>query len=499
MTSLTRNAVANYVSQGYTTLIAVVMLPLYLKYLGAEGYGLVGFFAVMQAWFALLDMGLSPTLARQVAHTRGKGERAWCELNELLRSIEVLFALLAVSVGITVWQASDWIASQWLKVQVLDPLEVAYCIVLMGTMFGLRWFASLYRGGIQGMERMVWLSTFNIVLATVRFVGVFGLLLWVTREPRHFFEFQLVVSLAESVILGAKLRRLIPRTSDANDRWLSWPALKSVLPFAGGIGYTSALWILLTQVDKLILTRVLSLKEYGYFTLVAVVANGLLTLTAPMSQAILPRMTRLISEGKEAAMISLYRKGTLVLAAAMFPLTGTIALFSTELIYAWTGDRAAADWAGPVLTWFALGNGILIVAAFQYYLQYAHGKVGLHVINSTISAVVQIPILAYAAYQYGALGVAYAWFAIRLVGFLIFPAIVHHKLAPGLHKLWLLRDVLTPALTACVLMAVVWRVLNIDGDWSRSATLVAIAGAAALTSIVSVAILSRLVLDTNAS
>ena len=31
--------------------------PLYIKYMGAEAYGLVGFFTMLQAWFGLLDMG----------------------------------------------------------------------------------------------------------------------------------------------------------------------------------------------------------------------------------------------------------------------------------------------------------------------------------------------------------------------------------------------------------------------------------------------------------
>ncbi|MBE0623852.1 MAG: polysaccharide biosynthesis protein [Burkholderiales bacterium] len=469
------NVVANYVGQGYSTLIAIVMLPFYLKHLGAEAYGLVGFFAMLQAWFALLDMGLSPTLSRQMAHKRGQAVSGWGELRKLLRSIEVLFMLLAFVIGLGIWLSSDWIATRWLTVQTLSHDEVAYCITLMGIMFGMRWFASLYRGGVQGMERMVWLNAVTIVLATLRFVGVYALLLWVTQKPRHFFEFQLAISVIELWILAAKLYRLTPHRTDAGEVWFSWSALNAVLPFASGIAYTSGLWILLTQVDKLILSHALPLKEFGYFTLVAVVANGLLSLTGPVKQAILPRMTLLLSRGDAPAMLDLYRKSTLVVAGVIFPITGTVAIFSTELLYAWTGDKAAADWAGPVLKWFVLGNGILAIAAFPYYLQFAYGRIRLHVINSTINAVIQVPILAFAAYQYGALGVAYAWFGVRLFGFLIFPAIVHHQLVPGFHKKWLLRDVLTPALVTGVVIGMAWRVLRIEGDWSRLEMLVAIA------------------------
>lgn len=65
--SLQKNIAANYVSQIYVTLIGIVMLPVYIKYMGAEAYGLVGFFSMLQAWFSLLDLGLTPTIGRETA------------------------------------------------------------------------------------------------------------------------------------------------------------------------------------------------------------------------------------------------------------------------------------------------------------------------------------------------------------------------------------------------------------------------------------------------
>lgn len=416
------------------------MLPFYLKYLGGEAYGLVGFFAVLGAWLALLDMGLSPTLARQIAHGRGHPDQDFSQLRQLLRSIELVFIVLALVIGIGVSLASGWLAQHWLTVTALPQTDVAYCISLMGIIIALRWFSALYRGGIQGMERMVWLNIANSVLASLRYIGVYGLLRWVTHEPSHFFEFQLAVSLIELGVLGIQFYRLLP-TGKRAVLGFSWPALKAVLPFTASIAYTSGLWILLTQADKLILSHLLPLKEYGYFALVGVIANGLLTLGQPLSQALLPRMTLLLSQGNEPAMIALYRKATQGIATLIVPIAGTLALFAQPVLLAWTGNPEAASWGGPILRWFILGNGILTLAAFPFYLQYAHGKMRLQVINATINAVLQLPVLVYTASHYGALGVAYAWFAIRLLTFFVFPAIVHRRLAPRLHSRWLFIDI----------------------------------------------------------
>ena len=37
--------------------IGILVVPIYLHLLGAEGYGLFGFYVVLQSWMLLFDMG----------------------------------------------------------------------------------------------------------------------------------------------------------------------------------------------------------------------------------------------------------------------------------------------------------------------------------------------------------------------------------------------------------------------------------------------------------
>jgi O-antigen/teichoic acid export membrane protein len=450
LTTLTRNALANYAGQAYTTVIGIVMLPLYLRYMGAEAYGLVGFFSVLLAWFGLLDFGLSPALSRHVA--RHRGERGGNqEIRTLLRTIEHLFGVIAVAIIVLMLLGSRWLASDWLHIRSFSIEHVVYCIDLMGAMIGLRWFAALYRGGVQGLEQMVWLNSAIIVLATVRFIGAYALLRWVSTDVGHFFEFQLLNSALEVVVLRHRFYRHTSAGMAIAARF-SMASLRAVLPFVAGLAYTSAIWVLVTQTDKLILSHSLSIREFGHFTLVAVISNGLLMLGAPVNQAILPRMTRLHGAGDDAAMLDVYRAATRYLCAVIVPLTLYIALGAGPIVLAWTHDLQAAQLAAQVLPWYIVGSGILTVASLPYCLQFAHGDIRLHVANSTINAVVQAPIMIYAATHHGAVGVAYAWLGTRLVTFLVFPAVVHARFAPGLHRRWLFVDVLLPAALAASLM-----------------------------------------------
>ena len=97
--TLKRNLIANYLGQGWSAAMGLAFIPLYIRYLGMESYGLIGIFAVMQAWLAMLDMGLTPTLNREMARFTAGVHGAQHILN-LLRSLEcVCFgaaALIAV-------------------------------------------------------------------------------------------------------------------------------------------------------------------------------------------------------------------------------------------------------------------------------------------------------------------------------------------------------------------------------------------------------------------
>lgn len=440
--SVKRNSIANYIGQGYTILIGIVITPLYLQYLDAESYGLVGFFALMQAWMGLVDLGLSPTLSRQVALARGQ-KNGFDFFKRLLKSFELIFLVLASLVIISIFFASNWLAESWIQAESLETTVIAYSIMLMGIMIGLRWFSSLYRSGINGMEDQVWLNAANIALISLKFIGALILLVFITQDVRHFFEYQLVIGVIELLVFSKRFYKKMPITRNIPGLLdFDWSAVKSIAPFALSIAYTAGIWVLITQTDKLILSGVLSLAEFGYFSLVVLVVGGITILSGPISQAIMPRMTVLLTQGKKEEMLRYYSQGSQIVTFISFSVALMVGLYAEPLLYAWTGDREAASWGSKVLIWFALGNGVLAISAFQYYLQVSFGQLRLHVIGSTISAVIQVPIIYFSAVNYGAVGAGVAWFAFRTIWFIWWTPIVHNKFAPGFHLKWLFKEIL---------------------------------------------------------
>ena len=464
---LKKNIIANYFGQFYAIIIGIVMLPFYLKYLGAEAYGLVGFFALMQSWMMLLDMGISPTLSREVAKVKNETDNiVRLKFINLLHSLEFIFIIVSLFISLLIIINSNLITTSWIRLQTLDIDIVSYCISLMGAMIGLRLLSSLYRSGIVGSEEQVWLNKANSIIVTLKFVGVILVLHFISSDIKYFFEYQMIVTILEFFLYSFKFYNIM--NIGKFKLYFSYLDIKPILPFAMGIAYTSGIWIFLTQLDKFILSGILPLSEYGYFALVGMVANAVLAIADPIGKAILPRMVSLHKNGQNEKMIELYKNSTQLVAIIVFSVTVIMSSFSYEFLYSWTGDIKASLWGENILFWYLLGNALLSMVAFTYYLQFTFGKLRLHIRYNTVSAIVSIPLIIWSANEYGALGVSLVWFSIRLISFLFWTPVVHNKFAKGIHRDWLMKDIL-PIFLSSLAFILMFNYLDISFDYNRGA------------------------------
>lgn len=337
--SLKKNILANYAGQLYVTAVGILILPLYIKYMGAEAYGLVGFFTMLQVCFSLLDIGLTPTIGRETARYHG-GAMSALAYRQMFRALSVIFAIIAVIGGGGLWLLSEVVATSWLNVTELPRDEVVLAVQIMAISVALRWMCGLYRGVVTGSERLVWLSGFNVCVATLRFIAVFVSMGLFGFTPVVFFIHQLIAALLEVLGLYMMSHRLLPLRSSLEST-IGWSFLpvKPLLKFALSIAFTSSVWVLVTQTDKLVLSGILPLAEYGHFTLAVLVAGGIMVISGPISSAIMPRMARMHAEGKHGEMIKVYRTSTQLVSVIGGSAAITLAFCSESLLFAWTGDK----------------------------------------------------------------------------------------------------------------------------------------------------------------
>ena len=214
--------------------------------------------------------------------------------------------------------------------------------------------------------------------------------------------------------------------------------------FAGGMAVTTLLALMLTQVDKLLLSKLVSLEDFGRYVLAASAVGALNFLVTPIASAVLPRLTELVALKNEAAVASLYHHASQWVALALLPPSLLLALYANEVMYVWTGNATLAHEVTPLLallTWGTLFNGLMVV---PYIAQLAFGWAGFSARVNFIAVAIIIPTLFWAIPRFGAIGAAWTWLVLNIGYLSIAIHFMHRKILHDEKWRWYSDSLLKP-------------------------------------------------------
>lgn len=442
--ALKRNIIANYLGQGWVALMGLAFIPLYIKYLGIESYGLIGLFAVLHAWLGLLDMGLTPMLGREMARYTGGGHSNEL-IRDLLHSVELMAYGIALLIAGSVLLSSDWIAISWLRADTLPVDVVAKAFSLMGVVTALRYIEGIYRSVLIGLQRQVLFNSLNSAIATVRWGGAAAILNWFPPSIEAFFIWQGFVSLVSVVILAVITHKSLSKKGVRSGRF-SIEALRKVWRFAAGMFGITLLALLLTQVDKLILSGLLSLSEFGYYSLAGTVATTVYLLTGPITQAFYPKYCELLAKNDLTSLTECYHTGAQLVSTIAGSAAIVLIVFAEMFLFLWTHDATLAIHVAPLLQLLLLGtllNGLMWI---PYQMQLAHGWTSLALRVNAVAVAIVVPAILWAVPRYGAEGAAWVWIILNAGYLLIAVQYMHQKILTGEKQTWYLKDIALPIL-----------------------------------------------------
>jgi len=459
--SLKKNVIANYIGQGWTALMGLVFMPVYIRYLGIESYGLIGIFAILQSWLMLLDMGLTPALSREMARFTGGGHSAQ-SIRDLLRSVECIGFCVAILTALGIWYGSVWLATDWLKAEKLPITVVARAFTVMGIVMALRFIENIYRSSLVGLQKQVTLNVITSVLATIRSLGAVAILIWVAPTIKAFFVWQGIISVVTVTIFVIILYRTLP-VAQQRARF-SWTALTNIWRFAVGIMTITLLSFLLMQTDKILLSRLLTLEHFGYYALAAMVTSSLYMLVTPIDQAFFPRFTSLTSQGNQSSLKANYHLGSQLITVFVGAPAIILIVFGDIFLTVWTQDAVLAESIAPLLSVMSLGTLLNCFMHMPYQLQLAHGWTRLTIYINAIAVLILVPAIFWAAPKYGAIGVAWIWVILNASYIFLGNHFMFRRLLTKEKWSWYIDDISIPIIVAAGTATLIrWSIPKEDG------------------------------------
>jgi len=428
-----------------------VAVPLYLRFIGPEGYGLIGFFTVLSSLLSIMDAGFSAAAGRELARADGGSSDESRRAGEDVRILERGFLVVAVGLGGVIVAAAPLITGHWLNVGELSAHSAVVSVRLMGVAFAMQFPLALYNGCLLGLQRHALLNGISSTIATARAVGAVLVLALVSPTVEAFFAWQAVVSLANLVIARAVVLARLPRPPGPLRFDLG--RIRVLGRFAFGMGTINLLGLALSQLDKALLSFLLPLREFGYYMLAWALASLIYRLSTPLFSSVLPRMTQLVALGDRPSLQSLFQRAGQLMAVLVIPFSLFLATYPAEIVRLWTSSDEAARADRWVLAFLAVGTMMNALMQLPFAAQVAVGRLRPLVLIDIVSLIIFAPLIVVLTLRAGIVGAAASWTILNVGIFGAMIAVARENLEREQVRSWLVRSLATPALVGAVALA----------------------------------------------
>ncbi|MBT0962312.1 lipopolysaccharide biosynthesis protein [Denitromonas iodatirespirans] len=395
---LGQNILTNYAATVWLGGLSILLIPLYLRLLGPAQWGVVAICMVIQGVLTLLDAGLGQVMLRDVARSAREPTEVALVFRVFARAYWVLGAI-----GFVVGQlAVPWLTETWFNQGqgVPDGADIALRLVLVQFFFQ---FANGAHGGYwNGVQAQKLANMRQCGFATVKHAGALLLIfVWQPAAIAYLASFA-VVSIVECVFNALTIRselRDAPRVRLSRERFLRLGRETSVLAAGVLIGMS------VSQIDRVVLSRVVSVEDFGRYAIVASLGLAFLQLQYPLMRAFFPRV---VHEDATGGSGSFRKLGAGILVLCVLPCFA-VALAAPWVLALWLNDSpvAAAGVAPLRLILCAVAINAVYHLLYQRILARGHGKAV--VLINLAALIVTVPVTVFMANAHGILGGGVAW------------------------------------------------------------------------------------------
>lgn len=417
-----RNVIANYAGAGVAALAPMLSLPWYLQALGHQQYGLIAVIAMFQTLLGLLDAGMGQALVREFAvrFENIAGQRR--SVAALLFAFERVYWGFAWCAAGALALAAGPLAGHWLRLGDMPSTVGEMAIFGAAAIFAFQFPGSVYRSLLVGAQAQVALNALIFAGTLLRHLG--GVLV-VVSVPHigAYLVWHAVVALLETLAR----RYWAWRTLDCEGLQVRWETgeLRQVWRLVAAM--TGATWMgtLTIQMDRIVLSRMVSIEQFGYYTVAVTVAAGVLQLIYPLVQATLPRAIQLRHDA-----VALHRLGVKLFFLIGCVVVGGSVVFLVAgrwLLSVWLRDAQAAAAVYPLLAILLLGTAMNAFYNVGYVYWIVHDRSRRLLQVNALALLLSVAFIPPLVEWRGTIGAAFGWLTINLLGLVLSLEWLHRK------------------------------------------------------------------------
>lgn len=401
--SVSRNTTYNLVGAIVPVVLSLATVPLYLKMVGPERYGVLAIAWLLLGYFGLFDLGIGRSTSFRIASLRDAPGAARADTFWAALSVNLGMGLVG---GVLLLAAAGYFFGHVFKVDAALRPEIMSAVPLLACAVPIATLTGVLTGAMQGRERFLETNIVSLISTTLFQLFPLAVAYWIGPNISTLLAAAIAARLAAILVLA---QRCYLEFCKGHPRRIKRAEISLLLRYGGWVNLTSLFGPLLVMIDRFAIGAVLGAVAVTIYTVPFQLAQRIQILPGALTNALFPRLSA--SKAEEQKELASAASRTLV-ALMSLPVLG--AIFIVEpFLRLWVGDEVGLQ-SGPIGRIVLIGFWVNSFALISFIRLQASGRPDL----VTKALLAQIPFYTFALYfalkYFGFVGCAIV-FSIRCV------------------------------------------------------------------------------------
>lgn len=345
---LARNTVFNFIGQIAPMIVAVFTIPVLIKELGTDRFGVLTLAWTVIGYFTLFDLGAGQALTKLFAEKLGIGQEQ--ELPALFWTA-LLFMLIFGFIGaLAAYLLSPWLTNHLLKIPEELRSETLHSFYLLAFFVPIAISTAGLRGILEAHQRFDLINAVRIPMRISTYLGPFIIV------PFSKNLFPIVTVLIASELIAGLVHLLLCfyimpalRQGIVIQRALVLPLLR----FGSWMTISNIISPLIVTVDRFLLGTLISSAAVAYYATPYEMVTKLWAIPSSVVSVLFPAFSSCFYINRKRT-VKLFDRGIKFVFMALFPITLVVMTLGHEGLNLWLGGDFAEN-STPVLQWLVLG------------------------------------------------------------------------------------------------------------------------------------------------
>lgn len=393
----------NILGQVLPMLVGMLSIPVIIRHIGTERFGIVTIAWMLIGYCSLFDMGLGRALTQVVAEKLGKNESHdipalfWTSL-ALMLSLSLVGACAMAGMASTLVHGVLKIPVELQRETVASLYILAFsipCVVLTSAFIG---FLSAY-------------NRFDIINAIRIPMGIFGYAapLIVLPFSHNLIAIMFALAVGRVITCLAHFRASLAISSELGEKIvIRKDLLKPLFRFGGWLTVSNIIGPFMVYFDRFLIGSLVSVAAVAYYTTPYEVITKLWIIPGALLSVLFPAFAAHYGRDRCYA-AGLLDRAVKYLLLILFPIVFVVVVWARDGLALWLGDSFAGH-GYQALRWLAMGVFMNSIAQVPFAFIQGGGKPDITTKLHLGELLVYAPLLWYLVKLHGINGAAMAWY-----------------------------------------------------------------------------------------